>query len=88
MPALALRLSRLRVIDEIENGLSFFRSTFLPALPKVYADLERALGGSGQVVGIVADPGVGKSRLCSEFIDRCRARGLVVQAAWPAHLAS
>ncbi len=38
-----LRLSRLRVIDEIENGLSFFRYTFLSELPKVYCDLQRAL---------------------------------------------
>ena len=40
--------------------------------------LERALQGSGQVVGIVADPGVGKSRLCFEFVERCRARGIFV----------
>ena len=38
-----LRLSRLRVIDEIENGLSFYRYTFLSELPKVYVDIERAL---------------------------------------------
>jgi phosphoenolpyruvate carboxylase len=44
-----LRLNRLRVIDEIENGLSFFRSTFLVELPRVYADLERALGGLERV---------------------------------------
>ena len=43
-----LRLSRLRVIDEIENGLSFYRYTFLSELPKIYADIEHALGdGSG-----------------------------------------
>ena len=38
-----LRLSRLRVIDEIENGLSFYRYTFLSELPKIYCDVERAL---------------------------------------------
>ena len=38
-----LRLSRLRVIDEIENGLSFYRYTFLSELPKIYCDIERAL---------------------------------------------
>ncbi len=43
--------------------------------------LERALAGDGQVVGIVAEPGVGKSRLCLEFIERCRARGLPVDQA-------
>ncbi len=39
-----LRLSRLRVIDEIENGLSFYRYTFLSALPKIYVELEKSLG--------------------------------------------
>ena len=40
--------------------------------------LERALAGSAQVVGIVADPGVGKSRLCFEFVERLRGRGIRV----------
>jgi phosphoenolpyruvate carboxylase len=38
-----LRLSRLRVIDEIENGLSFYRYTFLGELPKIYCAMEQAL---------------------------------------------
>ena len=29
-----------------------------------------------QVVGVVGEPGVGKSRLCFEFVERCRARGI------------
>ena len=37
--------------------------------------LERAKSGHGEVIGIVADPGVGKSRLCHEFAERSRARG-------------
>jgi class 3 adenylate cyclase/tetratricopeptide (TPR) repeat protein len=43
--------------------------------------LERAIEGNGQVVGIVADAGLGKSRLCFEFVERCRARGIAVQQA-------
>ena len=39
-----LRLSRLRVIDEIENGLTFYHYTFLSELPRIYCDIERALG--------------------------------------------
>ncbi|MEP7206930.1 MAG: phosphoenolpyruvate carboxylase [Casimicrobiaceae bacterium] len=39
----ALRLARLRVIDEIDNGLTFYRSTFLTALPRMHAELEDAL---------------------------------------------
>ncbi len=35
-----LRTSRLSVNDEIENGLSFYRYTFLRELPRLYADLE------------------------------------------------
>jgi adenylate cyclase len=42
------------------------------------AALERARGGGGQVVGVVAEAGTGKSRLCAEFLDRCRARGFLV----------
>ena len=37
-----------------------------------------AEAGEGAVVGIVAEPGVGKSRLCHEFAERCRARGIEV----------
>ena len=33
------------------------------------------------MIGVVADPGVGKSRLCHEFAERCRARGLEVYEA-------
>ena len=34
--------------------------------------------GNGQVVGIMAEAGTGKSRLCFEFLERCRARGMKV----------
>ena len=43
--------------------------------------LEEALNQTaegGRVVGIVAEPGTGKSRLCHEFAERCRARGVDV----------
>ncbi|HJW66844.1 MAG TPA: adenylate/guanylate cyclase domain-containing protein, partial [Gaiellaceae bacterium] len=42
------------------------------------AALERAAVGQRQVVGIVAEAGVGKSRVCYEFAERCRARGIRV----------
>src|SRR5436309_5369047 len=45
------------------------------------AALARALEGDGHVVGVVADAGVGKSRLCFEFLERCRARGIVTYRA-------
>ena len=39
-----LRLSKLTVSDEIENALSYYDSTFLPEIPKIYASLEESLG--------------------------------------------
>jgi class 3 adenylate cyclase/tetratricopeptide (TPR) repeat protein len=42
------------------------------------AALERAIAGNAQVVGVVAEPGTGKSRLCYEFVERCRAREIKV----------
>jgi adenylate cyclase len=48
--------------------------------------LEKTRAGDGQVIGIVGEPGVGKSRLCHEITERCRARGIpVYQAAGLAH---
>ncbi|MBW2448697.1 MAG: AAA family ATPase, partial [Deltaproteobacteria bacterium] len=40
--------------------------------------LEQAQAGNGQVVGIVAEAGTGKSRLCFEFTERCRNLGMNV----------
>jgi len=48
--------------------------------------LQRAREGHGQVVGMVGEPGVGKSRLCYEFVERCRSEGITVnEAHCPAH---
>jgi class 3 adenylate cyclase len=50
------------------------------------AALARAKDGHGQVVGVVGEPGLGKSRLCFEFVERCRADGVpVYEAHCPAH---
>jgi len=40
--------------------------------------LAQSQAGDGQVVGLVAEAGSGKSRLCFEFLERCRARGIAV----------
>jgi phosphoenolpyruvate carboxylase len=42
-----LRSTRLRVIDEVANGLSYYDHTFLAELPRFYADLEEELAGAG-----------------------------------------
>jgi adenylate cyclase len=50
------------------------------------AALEDAEVGRGGVVAIVAEPGVGKSRICHEFAQGCRAEGLeVFEAQAQAH---
>ncbi len=38
-----LRFTKLTVADEVENSLSYYESTFLREIPKVYAQLEREL---------------------------------------------
>ena len=40
-----LRTAKLTVSDEIENALSFYTSTFLRQIPRLYAELEEALPG-------------------------------------------
>jgi phosphoenolpyruvate carboxylase len=42
-----LRGTRLRVIDEVANGLSYYDHTFLDGLPRFYAELEDELAGTG-----------------------------------------
>ncbi|MGH8690341.1 MAG: phosphoenolpyruvate carboxylase, partial [Burkholderiales bacterium] len=38
-----LRGTRLAVADEVQNGLAYFRLTFLDELPRLYAELEHAV---------------------------------------------
>src|SRR6476646_3118534 len=48
--------------------------------------LERARSGEATSIGVVAEPGIGKSRLYHEFAQRCRAEGLeVFEAQGQAH---
>jgi tetratricopeptide (TPR) repeat protein len=53
-----------------------------PEVEQLRQALERAGAGHGQVVAVVGDPGVGKSRLFWEFIHSYRAQGwLVVESS-------
>src|SRR5262249_39784700 len=45
------------------------------------AALQQAIAGNAQVVGVVAEAGTGKSRLCYEFAEHCRARDIPVYEA-------
>lgn len=40
-----LRTAKLTVSDEIENALSYYHSTFLRQIPRMYTEVERALPG-------------------------------------------
>ena len=40
-----LRYSKLTVADEIENALSYYQTTFLREIPRLYAQIERMLPG-------------------------------------------
>jgi adenylate cyclase len=77
--------ARSRLDLSRERGFSRFvgRSEEMGALEEA---LERAKAGAGGVVGLVAEPGVGKSRLSHEFAQRCRADGVeVFEAQAQAH---
>ncbi|HET9162675.1 MAG TPA: adenylate/guanylate cyclase domain-containing protein [Solirubrobacterales bacterium] len=77
--------ARSRLDRSRERGFSRFvgRDEEMAVLE---AGLKRAREGEGAVVGIVAEPGVGKSRLCHEFVERARGEGIeVFEAQAQAH---
>jgi adenylate cyclase len=72
--------ARSRLDLSRERGFSQFvgREQELAALDE---GLEAAQQGTGAVVGIAAEAGLGKSRLTAEFAERCRAHGIEVYEA-------
>src|SRR6476469_30287 len=72
--------ARSRLDLSRERGLSRFVGS-AEEMEALEEALERAKEGRGAVMAVVADPGVGKSRLCHEFTERCRARGSEVYEA-------
>ena len=71
---------RTRLDAARSRGFSRFvgRERELAALEDAF---DQAAAGQGQVVGVVAAAGTGKSRLCTEFVARCRARGVQIADA-------
>jgi adenylate cyclase len=77
--------ARSRLDLSRERGFSRFvgRDRELAALEEALA---LSQDGDGRAVGLVAEPGVGKSRLSHEFVQRCREQGLeVFEAQAQAH---
>jgi class 3 adenylate cyclase/tetratricopeptide (TPR) repeat protein len=77
--------ARSRLDLSRERGFSRFvgREAEVGALEEALA---RAEAGQGAVVGIVAEAGIGKSRLSHEFCQRCRERGIeIFEAQAQAH---
>jgi class 3 adenylate cyclase/tetratricopeptide (TPR) repeat protein len=77
--------ARTRLDLSRERGFSRFvgRDAEMAALEEA---LSAAGRGEGQMVGVAAEPGAGKSRLCHEFSQRCRDAGLeVFEAQAQAH---
>jgi class 3 adenylate cyclase/tetratricopeptide (TPR) repeat protein len=81
-PVNVFKLKGLRNAPASEAFRSNARLSRLIGRETQFAALERELAdtikGDGRVVGVVGEAGIGKSRLCFEFADNCRRRGIRV----------
>ena len=88
-----VRVSELRAVGVLRTRMDVSRargfSRFVGRTEEIQtleAALARARERQAQVVGVVGEAGSGKSRLCYEFLERCRARGLgIFEAHGVAH---
>lgn len=71
---------RTRFDASLARGLTRFVGR-VPERMELDAALAKLDGGKGGVVGVEGDAGVGKSRLCFEFTESCRAQGVLVRTA-------
>jgi class 3 adenylate cyclase/tetratricopeptide (TPR) repeat protein len=88
-----MRVHRLDAVGDARTRFDVARSRGLSRFVGRGSDLrtledalEQTAAGNGQVIGVVADAGTGKSRLCFEFLEHCRERGMrVVEGRAVAH---
>ena len=88
-----LKVFRLEGAGSAHGHLDVSRSRGLSSfvgrdheVAELQAAFARSLAGVGEVIGVVAPAGVGKSRLVQEFADQCRDRGIrVYEAQCEAH---
>ncbi len=66
-----LRPTKLSVLDEVENALSYFEATFFSEVPKLYAAVERALEGETKQLHAFLEIGtwIGGDRDGNPFVD-------------------
>jgi adenylate cyclase len=75
-------VGRMRTSLEVSHARGFSKFVGRQSeMATLEVALEQAIAGNAQVVGVVAEPGTGKSRLCYEFAERCRARAIPVYEA-------
>jgi len=81
-----LRVAELEGVGRMRTRLDRSRARGLSRfvgrdeeLGRLEAALRRTLDGDGQVVAVMAEAGSGKSRLCFEFLEQCRFRGITVR---------
>jgi len=92
--SLPLRIYELEGARQYQSRLDISRergfSRFIgrnDELAILQSELHQTLAGRGNVVGVVGEPGVGKSRLCYEFLDLNRESGLTIcQANCASHI--
>jgi len=77
--------ARTRLDLARERGFSRFVGRE-PEMERLQAALRRAKKGEARAIGVVAEPGIGKSRLYHEFVQHCRSEGTeVFEAQGQAH---
>ena len=89
----ALAIYELEGVGEARTRLDLARSRGFSRfvgrddeMATLEAALQRAMEGHGRIVGVRGEAGLGKSRLCDEFVRTCRAKGIAVYSAHcPSH---
>ena len=64
-----LRTSKLSVLDEVENALSFFDAAFFSEVPRLYAAIERETGGGRLPSFLEIGTWIGGDRDGNPFVD-------------------
>jgi predicted ATPase/class 3 adenylate cyclase len=82
------RVSELEGTGSVQTRLDLARSRGLSRfigrdreVAVLQRALDRTLDGEGQAAAVVGEAGIGKSRLCFEMAEQCRARGIEVHHA-------